>query len=101
MGCPLCKHQDSRESWIGSIKYDGKVFEYRECAGCGALFCEPMPSPEMLKKMYSSEYAELFHTAEKMGGDRGVQAPAGSNRDASLPRRVVGQSIFFCGRKRD
>ena len=35
-----------------------------------------MPSAEILKKMYSSEYAQLFHSEENMGGAYGVKQVA-------------------------
>lgn len=72
MTCPLCTHPQSRESWVGRTAYRGKTFTYVECLSCGSLYCDPMPDAEDLQEMYSSNYAEMFHGGENMGGAYGV-----------------------------
>ena len=52
MACPLCGHGVSGHSWLGSILYRGRKFEYVECLSCGTLYCDPMPDGEVLSQMY-------------------------------------------------
>lgn len=53
--CPLCGAENSRGSWL-ELEFRGSRFPYRECSGCGSLYCSPMPDAEMLGHMYGSDY---------------------------------------------
>jgi len=59
MPCPLCDYKRSRPSWMGSVLYQGKEFEYVECLSCKTLYCDPMPDSETLAQMYGPEYAAM------------------------------------------
>lgn len=54
--CPLCSSSAVRPSWLGEIFYDGHLFPYLECISCKSLFCHPMPSNEMVNKIYGTAY---------------------------------------------
>lgn len=54
--CPLCGGPDSRSSWLGTTVHDGVTYEYRLCAACRSLHCEPMPDAATLHRMYGGEY---------------------------------------------
>ncbi len=54
--CPLCGSAHSRPSWFGSAEYGGHEYPYLECAGCGSLYCDPMPDENALAQMYGPEY---------------------------------------------
>jgi len=54
--CPLCNSNSVRSSWLGEIFYEGYVFPYLECLSCKSLFCDPMPSDEMVNKIYGTAY---------------------------------------------
>ena len=60
MSCPLCDHQFSKPSWIGSTFYRGKEFTYFECLFCNSLYCDPMPDGETLSQMYGADYQNSF-----------------------------------------
>lgn len=60
MSCPLCDHQFSKLSWIGSTFYRGKEFTYVECLFCNSLYCDPMPDGETLSQMYGIDYGSSF-----------------------------------------
>jgi len=55
MECPLCGKDQNQDSWL-ELEFRETIFRYRECIGCGSLFCCPMPSGEMLGHMYDSSY---------------------------------------------
>lgn len=55
--CPLCSCRDLTGSWL-KLTYNGKQFDYAECAGCGSLICEPMPDEATLTEMYDLSYCE-------------------------------------------
>lgn len=71
MNCPLCDHQTSKPSWIGSTFYLGKEFTYVECLSCNSLYCDPMPDGEILSQMYGPAYQSSF----------AAEAPGDSPRD--------------------
>lgn len=54
--CPLCRSHAVRPSWLGEISYNGHLFPYLECVACKSLFCHPMPSHEMVNKIYDTAY---------------------------------------------
>jgi SAM-dependent methyltransferase len=58
--CPLCGHARARRSWLGATNYLGHEFPYRECQGCGSLYCDPMPDAPTLAHMYGPEYPRRF-----------------------------------------
>lgn len=58
--CPLCDSSENRPSWMGTVRYAGRDFEYRECGGCSSLYCNPMPDHQLLERMYGPEYATSF-----------------------------------------
>jgi SAM-dependent methyltransferase len=60
MACPLCNHEQTRPSWIGSTFYRGREFPYVQCLSCHSLYCDPMPDEEMLVQMYGPDYATSF-----------------------------------------
>jgi SAM-dependent methyltransferase len=60
MNCPLCGHQSSKPSWVGSTLYHGKEFTYVECLFCSSLYCDPMPDFEALSQMYGVDYQNSF-----------------------------------------
>lgn len=77
MSCPLCDHDRSRPSWLGSTFYRGAEFPYVECLRCGSLFCDPMPGHDTLAAMYGPAYLSDVGTE-----DAAVE-------DAKQPARVV------------
>jgi len=58
VSCPLCGGNLIRPSWLGSIYYKGKGFNYTGCGSCGSVFCNPMPDDEILCEMYGSTHEE-------------------------------------------
>jgi SAM-dependent methyltransferase len=60
MSCPLCDHQFSKPSWIGSTFYRGREFTYSECLFCNSSYCDPMPDGETLSQMYGADYQNSF-----------------------------------------
>src|SRR4030095_14733467 len=70
MNCPLCDHQFSKPSWIGSTFYQGKEFTYVECLSCGSLYCDPMPDGEALSQMYGADYQSSFVVEASDDGSR-------------------------------
>ena len=58
--CPLCRHDDTRPSWLGSTVYRGAEFVYMQCLSCGSLFCDPMPDEDVLAQMYGDDYQSRF-----------------------------------------
>jgi SAM-dependent methyltransferase len=60
MSCPLCNHQLSKSSWIGSTFYQGREFSYVECLSCNSLYCDPMPDGKTLSRMYGVDYQNGF-----------------------------------------
>ncbi len=60
MACPLCDHDQSQHSWLGSTFYKDREFPYVECLFCHSLYCEPMPDEETLAQMYGPEYQASF-----------------------------------------
>ena len=60
MNCPLCGHQFSKLSWVGSTFYHGKEFTYVECLFCSSLYCDPTPDFEALSQMYGVDYQNSF-----------------------------------------
>jgi SAM-dependent methyltransferase len=70
MSCPLCDHQLSKPSWIGSALYLGKEFNYVECLSCNSLYCDPMPDWETLSQMYGADYQSSFGAEAADDGSR-------------------------------
>ncbi|HWB00549.1 MAG TPA: class I SAM-dependent methyltransferase [Pirellulales bacterium] len=60
MNCPLCNVRESRPSWLDRVFYHDREFQYRQCTGCGSLFCHPMPDAQTLALMYGPEYVQDF-----------------------------------------
>lgn len=56
MPCPLCNHNDSADSWLGTTVYRERKFTYVECLACHSLYCQPMPDAETLGLMYGVDY---------------------------------------------
>ncbi len=56
MACPMCDHDQTCHSWLGSAFFNGKEFHYAQCLFCGSHYCDPMPDNETLSRMYSHEY---------------------------------------------
>lgn len=78
MSCPLCDHQQSAPSWLGSTFYRDQEFAYLECQGCRSLYCSPMPDDETLAHMYGTDYATA------VAGEPGAE-----DEDSKDPQRVV------------
>lgn len=55
--CPICGTA-SIESYPGlwKMKEDGREFLYRECAACRTLFCDPLPTDEEIRYLYTERY---------------------------------------------
>jgi len=70
MSCPLCDHQFSKPSWVGSTFYRGKEFTYVECLFCNSLYCDPMPDGETLSQMYGTDYQSGFVDEASDDGSR-------------------------------
>ena len=70
MCCPLCDHQFSKPSWVGSTFYRGKEFTYVECLFCNSLYCDPMPDGETLSQMYGTDYQSGFVDEASDDGSR-------------------------------
>src|SRR4051794_14650376 len=56
MQCPLCECRDTRPAWLGETVFLARRYAYRECVGCGSLFCDPMPDHAALTAMYTEDY---------------------------------------------
>ncbi|MCW2990130.1 MAG: hypothetical protein JWM73_724 [Solirubrobacterales bacterium] len=54
--CPLCGHPPAGRSWFGETRFAGQTFVYLECGSCASFFCDPMPSPGVLSRMYDATY---------------------------------------------
>ena len=76
MTCPLCNHNESRASWLGSTFYDDQEFPYVECLSCRTLYCSPMPGEKTLARMYGADYGTAV----------GVES---ATDDEKEPHRVV------------
>lgn len=63
--CPLCGGLKLAESWFGATEFDGKRFDYLECAGCRSLVCSPMPDTQTLVKMYGDAYLAVNKKASE------------------------------------
>ena len=72
MACLLCAHTEWRPSWVGSIRYLGREYEYRHCLGCGSLYAHPMPDAETLDVMYGPDYDRFLSAEESMSGESEV-----------------------------
>jgi 2-polyprenyl-3-methyl-5-hydroxy-6-metoxy-1,4-benzoquinol methylase len=70
MNCPLCGHQFSKPSWVGSTYYQGKEFTYVECLFCSSLYCDPMPDGGTLSQMYGVDYQSSFVAEASDDGSR-------------------------------
>ena len=62
--CPLCAAIASQPGWLGSTRYLGQTYGYRECLICRSLFCEPMPDAAALAAMYGTTYLTAFESAD-------------------------------------
>ena len=58
--CPLCADTRARPSWLGSCVFMGREFPYAQCDGCGTLYCDPMPGPDVLAQIYGTHYVQSF-----------------------------------------
>lgn len=67
--CPLCGGSDSEWSWLDRVFYLGHEYRYRECRTCGSLFCDPMPSDQVLSHMYGAGYQTAFDDAAQVTVD--------------------------------
>ena len=54
--CPLCGNSGGSESWLGRTEWAGNNYRYLDCAGCGSLFCSPMPDKQTVELMYGPNY---------------------------------------------
>jgi SAM-dependent methyltransferase len=68
MACPLCARPEWRRSWVGSIRYRRREYEYRRCLGCGTLYAYPMPDAEAIALMYGPDYERFLSDEESMSG---------------------------------
>lgn len=74
MACPLCNHNKSQPSWLGSTFYHDREFPYVECLSCRSLSCDPMPDAETLADMYGPGYVKSFDD------DPAIQSPRETHR---------------------
>ena len=58
-----------RQSWVGSIRYRGREYEYRRCLGCGSLYAHPLPDAETLDLMSGQDYDRFLSAEESMWGE--------------------------------
>lgn len=94
MSCPLCAHDRSGPSWVGSTTYGGRTFPYVECLSCHSLYCDPMPDAETLARMYGSDYAASCHE------DPAIEDPKERQRVVRWLRQRPGPGTFLdygCG----
>lgn len=56
ISCPLCGNAGMVPSWFGSVEFNERTFEYKECTSCRSLICCPMPDSETLLEMYGNSY---------------------------------------------
>lgn len=93
MACPLCNHQGSRPSWLGSTFYRGREFPYVRCVSCGSLYCDPMPDEQTLAVMYGPDYATSFTE------DPGIDDPKEAHRVVQWLRKRDGGTFidYGCG----
>src|SRR5262249_20337851 len=73
MNCPLCSHLVWGPSWVGSIMYRSKVYQFRRCVRCGSLYSYPMPDAETLALMYGIDYDQFLSVGEGMSGITGAE----------------------------
>jgi SAM-dependent methyltransferase len=91
--CPLCDSADIGASGYGSILFDGRRYEYRECRRCGSSACDPMPDAEALARMYGPAYATAGAGAPNIGDPKEPAAVL-----ACLGQREPGLFVDFgCG----
>jgi SAM-dependent methyltransferase len=65
--CPLCDTAASRPSWLGTLQFDGRLYPYVECVGCGSLYACPMPDEHALARMYGPVYESEAGGGERVG----------------------------------
>lgn len=66
--CPVCGATEKRR-----VKYAFAPFDIAECAVCDSLHLTPMPTPELLSRIYNSNY---YHDAELEHGYLDYKAQA-------------------------
>lgn len=69
--CPLCGARENAPSWLGSTVHAGHTYVYVECQTCHSLFCDPMPSVEVLAQLYGSDYQGVLADHAE-GGEREI-----------------------------
>ena len=60
MSCPLCASSLARRSWLGALRYAGRLYPYLECVSCRSLYADPMPDEATVARMYGPEYGASF-----------------------------------------
>lgn len=91
--CPLCGETRSRPGWIGSTRFEGRLFDYRECVACASLYCDPMPDATTVELMYGPQYLAEFNP-----GAEGSGHPVSDGLGEWLTGREPGRFIDFgCG----
>lgn len=68
MSCPLCDDDRKRRSWLGSVFYNGREFPFAQCRSCDSLYCDPMPTDEILSEMYGIDAKPYWETDEDEQG---------------------------------
>ena len=93
MSCPLCSHDGSRPSWLGSTLYHGREFVYRECLSCRSLYCDPMPGLDTLREMYGPSYQD------ESQGDAAIEDPKEPQRTLAWLEKLGGGTFidYGCG----
>ena len=54
--CPMCTGSAFSRSWVGTIEFKGRDFDFMECSDCRSFVCDPMPEDDLLLEMYGSSY---------------------------------------------
>lgn len=91
--CPLCDSVGVHRSGCLLVVFEDRRYEYVDCRSCGSLFCDPMPDPAVLARLYGPEYSRAGE------GAAAIRDPKEPERLlAALVRRPPGLFVDFgCG----
>lgn len=64
VNCPICDSTKTKRY------YSNQALSLFRCKTCGVKFQHPMPAPEVLGKIYSSEYYDSFYPEKNLGEQR-------------------------------
>jgi SAM-dependent methyltransferase len=91
--CPFCGGPAGGPSFPYQTAWNGVVYDYRRCRGCGSTFVAPPPTEEELKSIYAwgNYHAKHYPVVSNAGHARTLKALAG------LPASGKRLLDFGCG----